>query len=91
MAIEITEKPAEFCPINCPFMELHISTNSLYANEKLYRKLSTIICRHEDSCKMWANSTEKQIRDPSTCWCCKFDGDNCENPNICLKNKNDYS
>ena len=79
----IDERPASFCLPDCPFMDLDVDTQMIYADNSVAHIRTTVSCSHEDVCKMWAEREDVH----RTCKGCKYDEANCTNPEPCVTNE----
>ncbi len=59
MARPIENGPLDFCPLECPHMDISIEKSVTYANLQPYLITHMLVCSHEEACIMWRNRGNK--------------------------------
>lgn len=52
MSKQIEATPCEFCKADCPNADLFVQTEKMYAGCEAYRVTHTLVCEHEQACRM---------------------------------------
>ena len=61
MAINISGKPADYCPDNCPYMTLDVITEHMLANNTVVNTQTTLYCKNEEICRFHYERNKNHI------------------------------